>query len=627
MTYGGHTGKVLKVDLSTSAIETIEIPTEVSREYIGGSGLGVKLFFDLLNPNWDIDPLDPRNPLVIMTGPLTGVRMNAVCRIEVLAKSPQTGVLGEANVGGFIGPQIKFAGWDGIVITGASDKPVVLAIDDDRVQIRDGSAYWGMDTYEATDRIIADYRGDSNKGGQVFTIGPAGEKLLPIANMVNNKGHLAGRVGLGAVCGSKNLKALWVRGSGKPKIALPERFDVLKKELKELYDGNITIEGLRAFGTASHMDLGIISGDIPMKNWQISEWDQFDDIAPIAYGDKVLTGNKTCYSCSVACKREVAVADGPFQMEKGPGPEYETMGTFGTMLLNPSMESIAKANEICNRAGIDTITAGASIAWAMECFERGLIDTDTTGGLELTWGNSETIIQLAKQIAAGKGFGALLAKGSAAAAKELGFGEDFLSTVRGLEAPMHDPRSAHGYGLAYAVSNRGACHMNSLEYPIEGGGMYVPEIDDLCDDIEGLTSVGKAQMNIHAQNYGQFFSHCAVFCNLGSMILNLTQALEMVNAVTGFEYTQEEILELGERLWYLKRGLTNLFGSGSEDDKLSKRMMTPIQDGPTEGSAPDMELMLKEFYELRAINEKGWPARDRLIHHKLKYLADALYGS
>ena len=622
----GYAGKILYIDLSSGNIDVKPLDSDFAREYIGGLGLGSRIYLDLIKDKPDFDALSADNPFVLMTGPLTGIRMNAVARWTVAAKSPLTGLWGDSNIGGFFGAELKFAGYDGIVITGEADRPSYIYIDDNKIEIRDAQKYWGKDVYTVNDEMIADNKGESRKSGQVFTIGPAGENLVRFASIINNKGHVAGRTGIGAVWGAKKLKAIFVRGTGKLTVAHPDRLDNLRTELKELYADSITIESLRAFGTASHMDVGIISGDIPIKNWQQTEWELFDEIGPIAYGDKILTGNKTCYACGVACKREAEVKEGPFKFDKGPGPEYETIGTFGTMCLNSSMESIGKANDICNRYGMDTITCGSTIAFAIECFENGLINEKDTGGLKLTWGNSEAIVAMTEKIGKKEEFGAILSEGSAKAAEQIGGNaSDFLTTVKGLEAPMHDPRTAHGYGLAYAVSPRGACHMASLNYLIEGGGMYLPEIPELADEITGMSSEGKAKLNIACQDFGIFFSHCAVFCNLGAMPLNATQAVDMVNHVTGFDYTLEELMRLGRRIWYLKRGLSNLFGGRAEHDRLPKRLLTPMETGPTEGSVPDMDLMLKEFYELRGFKDDGVPKRKVFEELGLPELAELLY--
>jgi len=623
---GGHTGSILYIDLTSGTREVRPLDLAFAREYIGGLGFGTKIFLDLIKDSPGFDPLSADNPFILMTGPLTGIRMNAVARWTVCSKSPLTGLWGECNIGGFFGAELKFAGYDGIVITGKADKPTYIYIDNDTVEIRGAQKYWGTDVYTANDEIISDHKGKSRKSGQVLTIGPAGENLVKFASIINNKGHAAGRTGMGAVWGAKKLKAIFVRGTGNLEVAYPDRLDSLRAELKDLYADTITIEGLRSFGTASHMDVGIISGDIPMKNWQQTDWELFEELGPIAYGDKILTGNRTCYACGVACKREAEVKGGPFKFEKGPGPEYETVATFGTMCLNPSMESIGKANDLCNRYGMDTITCGSTIAFAIECFENGLISEKDTDGLNLTWGNAKAIVEMTERIGKKEGFGAILSEGSAKAAAHIGGNApEFLTTVKGLEAPMHDPRAAHGYALAYAVSPRGACHMASLDYLVEGGGMYLPEIPELADEITGMSSTGKAKLNCACQDFGMFFSNCAVFCNLGAMILNATQAVDMVNHVTGFDYSIQEVMHLGRRIWYLKRGLSNLFGARAEHDRLPKRLLTPLQTGPSRGSVPDMDLMLREFYGLRELNPNGVPTREILEEIGLPELAELLY--
>ncbi len=526
----------------------------------------------------------------------------------------------------FLARDLKFAGYDGIVITGAAEKPTYIHIDDDQVELRDAGRYWGKDIYTVTDEMVADLKAESRRAGEVLCIGPAGERLVRFATITNRKGHTAGRSGLGAVWGAKKLKAIYCRGSGKLSIAHPERLKRLRDELKAVYDESIVIQSLRSYGTASHMDVGVLTGDIPMKNWQQSEWDDFDEIGPLAYEEKILTGAKTCYGCGVACKREAEVRSGPFQFERGPGPEYETVATFGTLCLNSSIESIGKANEICNRYGMDTISCGATIAFAIDCFENGLIDESDTGGLELTWGNSAAIVALTEMIGEGTGFGAILAQGSARAAKEIGGkAADLLTTVKGMEAPMHDPRSVHGHGLAYAVSPRGACHTASLQQVIEGGLLYLPEFDAVIGDYEEMSSSGKAAMNVLSQDYGIFFGNCAGFCQLGALPLSTSQAVEMVNCVTGFDYTLEEVLRLGRKTWYLKRGLSNLFGVRAEHDRLPRRLMTPLPAGPTEGSVPDMDLMLTEFYQLRNLDEAGVPRSKALEELGLADLAELLH--
>ena len=622
---GGYAGQILYVDLTSGSIEKKPLDMDFARKHIGGLGFGARIYLDLIkNQSPDFDPLSELNPFVLMTGPLTGMKMNGVARWTVCSKSPLTGFYGDSNTGGFFGAYLKFAGYDGIVITGKAASPSYLYINDDIVEIRKAEKYWGQDVYTVTDALKDDLK-EGQKTGQVLAIGPAGENGVRFASLINNKGHAAGRTGMGAVWGSKRLKAIYVNGTGKINIAHPEALDALRAELKEVYADSIGIMALHSAGTATHMDVGIIGGDIPIKNWQQTEWDDIDAIGPSMIEEKIFAGHKTCFGCGVACKKSAEVKDGPFQMEKGPGPEYETIATFGTMCLNSSIESIAKANEICNRYGMDTITCGSTIAFAIDCFENGLITEKDTDGLSLTWGNSETIVKLTEKIGKQEGFGTILSMGSEKAAEKIGGNaRDFLTTVKGLEAPMHDPRGAHGYGLAYRVSPRGACHEASLTFEAEGGLIFIPEIPELSSDLpEG--SEDRAQLNVAAQDYGMFFSNCAVFCNLGASPLNATQAIDMVNHVTGFDYTLDEILKIGRQLWYLKRGLTNLFGARAKDDRLPARLMTVLETGPTEGSVPDMDRMLAEFYELRGFNADGVPEKQVLENIGLPELAGLLH--
>jgi aldehyde:ferredoxin oxidoreductase len=623
---GGYAGQLLYIDLTSGLIEKKTLDMDFARKYIGGLGFGARIYLDLIKDNPDVDPLSPENPFVLMTGPLTGLKMDGVARWTVGTRSPQTGFWGDANVGGFFGTYLKFAGYDGLVITGRAARPSYIFINDDIVEIRDAGSYWGLDTYDANDRMTEDLKGQSKRTGQVVCIGPAGENRLCFASIINNKRHVAGRTGMGAVWGAKNLKAIYATGSKTVSPAYPEKLKELKNELKSVYEESIYIAALTASGTPAHIDVGAISGDVPIKNWQMTEWEGFNEIGPVNIEEKIFAGNKTCYGCSVACKKDAEVKEGPYKMAKGPSPEYETVVSFGSMCLNDSLESIARANEICNRYGMDTITCGATIAFAIECFENGLITEADTDGLKLTWGNSDAIVAMTEKIAKKEGFGAVLAEGSAKAAAKIGKNAaDFLTTVKGLEAPMHDPRSAHGYALAYGVSPRGACHEASLNFNVEGGAMFVPEIETLAMVLEDHTSENRAELNVACQDYGMFFSSCAVYCNLGAVPLNATQAVDMVNHVTGFDYTLEEVIDIGRRVWYLKRGLSNLFGARAANDRLPKRLMTRMEDGPTAGSLPDMDKMLSEFYALRGFNPDGVPEKAVLEKIGLPDLAALLH--
>jgi aldehyde:ferredoxin oxidoreductase len=622
---GGYAGKLLYVNLTSGQIQVKPLETAFIRSNIGGLGFGTRIFIDLIKDKPQFDALSPDNPFLLMTGPLTGCGMDATARWAVCSKSPLTGFWGDANVGGYFGARLKFAGYDGIVITGAADHPVYLYINDRQVELRDAYAYWGKDVYTVTDEMSQDLKKHASRAGQVLAIGPAGENLVRFANLMHKKGHAAGRTGMGAVWGAKKLKAIYVTGTGKIQAARPERLKALRAELKEIYEQSIYISSLQSAGTPAHLDVGIIGGDIPIKNWQMTDWEEIDELGPAVIEEKIHAGNRTCFGCGVACKKDAEVKSGPFKMQKGPGPEYETVATFGTLCLNSDIESVAKANELCNRFGMDTISCGSTIAFAIDCYENGLITKKQTDGLELSWGNATAIVAMVDKIGRKEGFGAVLAEGSARAAAQIDKGaHELLTTVKGLEAPMHDPRSAHGFGLAYGVSPRGACHEASLTFEIEGGAMFIPELADLADDLpEG--SKARAKLNVACQDYGMFFSNCAIFCNLGAAPLNATQAVNMLNHVTGFDYSLEEVMGVGRRIWYRKRGLTNLFGARAIDDQLPTRLMTPLAQGPTKDSVPDMQLMLAEFYQMRGLDRSGVPQEAVLKALGLNTLANLLY--
>lgn len=625
MTRGGYAGQLLHVDLTSGRSRTFPLARETARDYLGGGGIAARLYLDLVKSGPLPGALAPGNPLVIMTGPLTGVKVDAVARWTMSSRSPLTGFWGEANVGGHFGAELKSAGYDGMIVTGKAETPVYVVIEDDDVSVRDASHYWGADVYETTDRIVADLRGPTGRRGEVLAIGPAGEKLVRFAAVGTRKRHWAGRTGLGAVWGSKNLKAVHVRGSGTIPIAHPERLQALRAELKALYADDLMIEALRAFGTIASIDLGALTGDVPYQNWRTASWPGVDELSAVAYQEQLLSGNATCYACGVRCKREVEVKEGRYAGVSGPGPEYETLCVFGPLCLNTDLPSIAQANELCNRYGLDTMSCGSTIAFALECFETGLLGADDWPGPPPRWGDADAIVGLVHAIGRREGLGDLLAEGSATAAARLGGGaEALLSTVKGLEAPMHDGRSAHGLALAYAVSPRGACHNASLQYPIEPGGMYVADVPGLALQWEEQSSEGKAALNVATQDYGVFFAGCAVFCNLGARPLSAAQALELLGCVTGAEYTLAEALAVGRRVWYLKRGLSHLFGARSEHDRLPPRLLAALPHGPTADSVPDMGLMLREFYALRGLREDGIPRRAVLEESGLSDLADLL---
>ena len=619
---GGYTGKILEIDLRTGKVEKTSVPEEDQREFLGGSGLAAKIFFDLFDTR--VNPLSPENPLMVMNGPVVGTQFPGTSRFAVCGKSPLTGIWGEGTCGGNFGPELKFAGIDGIIFKGASSIPVYLVIEDDKIEIRDAKDLWGMDNYDLTD-LLKERHGKERKP-KVLSIGPAGENLVRFAAICNDKGDFIGRTGMGALMGSKKLKALVVKGTKKVEISYPEEYTTLRKLLIAKSRDAVVGQSFRSMGTDAGMDLGMVTGDVPIKNWTIGEDLELSaNLGGPSLTEKYLTRNHACSFCPIACKRMVKVDDGPFKTVEGPGPEYETCATFGTLIVNDDLAGVIKANEWCNRYGLDTISSGATIAFAMEAYEKGLMTKKDTDGIDLTWGNIAGGIELLHKIARKEGIGAVLAEGSREAAKRLGKGaEEFSVEVTGLEAPMHDPRGFHGMGLAYMTSIRGACHLMHLSLGVEQGITAYPEAG-FQENYVGQTSEGKAEMVKLCEDLG-IPCNSLVICEFVAWTLSANDLAEMVRVTTGFDFTLKDLLACGERAWLLKRGLGNMMGVRSKDDKLPKRILAPLKEGAAAGSVPDVEKLLREDYKIRGLDEEGKPKKEVLIKAGLGDLAKKLHG-
>lgn len=610
----GYCGKLLHVDLSSGEINYRPLPTELMDKYIGGSGVAAALFYQLLGKSMAcVSALSPDNPLIFMTGPLCGSGLPASGRMVACARSPLTGYWAESNAGGFFGAELKRAGFDGIIISGCAGEPVSLHIKNGTAELQSASLLWGLDSYTVCDKL--------HSFGRVLTIGPAGEKAVAYANIIHDKHHYFGRTGLGAVMGSKQLKAITVKGNSSYVAADEAGLVALRKRLLEKISESYVSQALSAQGTNSTMDISAMMGDVPLKNWQIGEWDGLETINGSAFVDEVQTGQSTCYACPVACKREAEVKEGPFATAKGPGAEYETVAAFGALCLVNDPRAITKINELCNRYGLDTISCGATIAFAIECFEKGLLTENDTGGLKLGWSDPELLVELVGQTGESRGFGKLLAAGSAALAKRIGPAAQALkTTVKGLEAPMHDPRAAHGMALAYATAIRGACHVSSLTMQVEHGATLLPLLE-LDGYWEGQESSGKAGMVKKTQDLGTVFAGSAIFCLLGGIPFNESDLMESLRVTTGKDWDLSNLMRCGERIWCLKRTIANACGLSAEDDQLPLRLMTPLSAGSAAGSVPDMNLMLGEYYHLRGLDENG-----RLLPEKLAELGlDGFY--
>ena len=619
----GYTGKVLRVDLSKGSFAEEPLGTDLCRSLLGGAGMAAAYFLDEVDPM--VDPLSPANTLYIFCGPLTGTMVPGSSRFAAGARSPLTGLWGEGSCGGGFGHELKQAGWDGIVIEGASRDPVYLLISDDRVEIRSADDLWGRDNYELDDLLVERHR-DDRRRPQVLLIGPAGEKLVAFANIANDKGDFVGRTGMGAVMGSKRLKGIVVLGSGKVPVADEQGCKLLRKRLAHKTREAVPAMSLNSMGTDSGMDLGMMTGDVPIKNWSVGEdFDLSMELGGPAMTERYLKKASACRTCTIACKRVVEVDEPPWVVERGPGAEYETCATFGTMLQVKNLAAVLKANEWANRYGVDTISCGCVIALAMDCYEKGILSPEQASGIDLSWGNPEAAIDCLHLVARREGLGELLALGSRAMAEKLGPEAQKLSAeVKGLDLPMHDPRAYHGMGLAYMTSNRGACHLAHLVHPIEQG-MTVYDVKGLEEDYPGPSSEGKALMVKISENMG-IPSNSLCICQFDVWCFAMDDLLEAIRVVTGWDMGLDEYLAVGERTWYLKRGIINLMGARREDDRLPAKVLTPVEEGAAAGSVPDVDMMLEEYYQLRELGPDGIPTREVLERVGLSGLAARLHG-
>lgn len=621
----GVWGKILEINLTAQSIKEVEVPEKYYRDYVGGAGLGARLFFDRMDPKRDA--LDPESPLIVLTGPFTGTRISgAVTRFDVVARSPLTGIWGESSCGGTLGVMLKRCGVDGLLFTGKAAKPTYLHLFDGKAELRDATALWGKDTYEINEVMGAAFKEETGKAPTVFSIGPAGENLVKYAAIMNDAKNAAGRCGMGAVMGSKNLKAVVCWGNQKVKFADDAALDELRKMHMEKLKASLPVESISQFGTDGGMDLGNMTGDVPVRNWAQGVWDEgIEKLNGPTMAETILTKRHACFGCSVGCKRVVKVDEEPWVVPEGAGPEYETVCTFGTMMLIDNLAFVSKANELCNKMGLDTITCGVTITYLMEAQEKGLMKPAECDGIEVKFGDPANVLELVRKISHREGIGGLLAEGSRAMAKKLGpAGENFAADVKGLEAPMHDGRAFHGMALNYAVGVRGACHVNTFGMMIEHGFCFFPEWG-LADEQMAQTGEGKALVHVVGQDLGGLMNSLCI-CHFPAIPLSEEDYLNMLNASTGFGYTLETMMDAGARMWMLRRGIDNLYGITSADDKLPPRLLVSLEDGNAAGSVPDVPAMLEDFYKLRGIDPDGKPSKAALEKLGLGDLAAKLHG-
>ncbi len=611
----GYLGRILTVDLSTGHIADQLLDGNLLRNFVGGASLAARLLYDHLTPA--LDPLGPDNPLLFMTGPLTGSSGPAVGRYIVCAKSPATGLWAESNCGGFVGPEIRFAGYDGILFTGRATSPVYLWLKDGRAELRDASHLWGADTYETQSRIKQE---TADPLTRVACIGVAGERLIPFALILGDHGRVAGRTGMGAVMGAKNLKAVAVRGSASLPVAHPD-FKMLRSRANvELRNDTVT-KVMRETGSSGAAEYFNVLGEMPVRYYSRSGFDNISQVSGAGMAETILSGVSTCHACVIACGRKVVIPQGPYQRAESKGPEYETIVGFGPNLEIDDLAVITHLGQLCDSYGLDTISMSNIVGLAFMMYNQGILTAAHACGLELNWGDARAAESLIRQTVQRERLGEWLAKGSRELARHFGV-EDMAVQVNGLEVAYHDPRGATGMGLVYATSPRGACHNQSDYFLVEIGGS-ISEIG--IEMIDRASSEGKAQ-SVARHQWWRTLNNSLVMCVFANV--PFSTAHHLVNAATGFDYSPEEFLQCGERGWALKRAINNRLGLTAADDKLPKAFLTPYAEGGAAGVVPDMAIMLAEYYEVQGWDPAtGRPTRPTLERLGLPGLAADLWGA
>jgi len=604
----GNTGKILNVNLIAGEIRVATLPEEYYRAYIGGSGLAAKVFWELGDLN--ADPLSPEAMLIFMNGPFAGLKLSGASRNSVAGRSPLTGCWGDSSCGGYFAPELRYAGYDGIVITGKANAPSMLVIEDDEVRVVSAAEYWGKGIEEVTRRIKQRY----GKSYRTLAIGPAGENLVKYALILNEGHHAFGRAGFGAVMGSKNLKAIVVKAKNRDmSIAEPKKYEALRKELNSKIKDALASQVMHENGTAANLEGGVYTGDVPIRNFTSNFWAEMGEaLTGGTLTERFLTKQGACAFCAIACKRVVKVEEGPFAVSEGPGPEYETIVALGSLVGSMDLAAACKAGRLCNDLGLDTISAGGTIAWAMEAFDRGDISLEDTGGVEMRWGDMETVINtVLPSIARKEGkLGALLADGSVAAAKRIGKRSiEYTAHSKGLEAPMHDPRGGgHGLALTYAVSPRGACHVATPMLFMEMGACYYPEIG-FEYELEPMTDKNKPEAAVTAVELGSI-ENSACLCQFADREISIPEWVDLFNVVAGYGWDMNEMMRSGRRVFYIKRLMNHVYGLKAADDNLTSRMMEPARDGEPKGIEINFTGMKEKFYSLIDIDpERGIPTR------------------
>ncbi|WP_303864903.1 aldehyde ferredoxin oxidoreductase family protein [Alkalibaculum bacchi] len=589
-----YNGKLARINLSTGMIQTEELDFELAKKFVGGRGLATKIIYD--EGIATVDPLSEQNKIVYMTGPMTGTSSPTSGRYMVVTKSPLNNMIASSNSGGIWGAKLKYAGWDGLIVEGKSEKPVYINIEDDKIEILPADEYMGMLSEEVDDKLK-----EIHTQCSVLNIGPAGENLSLLAAIMNDKHRAAARSGVGAVMGSKNLKAITV--SATKKVIEPFNADKLKEAtkgcMKLIKENGVTSGGLPTYGSAVLVNIVNNTGSLPVKNWgEGSYYDKADDISGETLKENHLVKQGFCHRCPIGCGRIIDL--------KGKitgGPEYEPLWAYGSNCDINDLEAINEANYLCNEYGLDAISTPCTIAAAMELYDKGYIKEEECDGVPLAWGSSEAIVEWTRRMGEGKNpLAKLMADGSMRLCEHYGHPEVSM-TVKKLEMPAYDARGIQGIGITYATSNRGGCHVR--------GYTISPEVLGLPSPADRTTIEGKAQLSMIFQDLTAVIDSMGL-CLFSSFALGADHYAALLNAGTGTDYNAEELLVVGERIYNIERMFNKAAGMKPEDDGLPKRLTEePISDGPSKGMISQIKITLPEYYEARGW-ENAFPTEETL---------------
>ena len=610
--YGGYIGQLLRVNLHNKGITKEPLKEDLARDFVGGVGLSARILYEELPPR--IDPLGPENKLVMMTGPVNGTMIPAASRSSLCAKSPYTGSFFHSIFGGFLGPELKFAGYDGLIIEGQSNSPAYLWIDDDKVELRDAGHLWGKDPFE-TQEILRKEIGDEEI--HIATIGLAGEEKAPYA-MILCDIRAAGRGGIGAVMGSKKLKAIAIRGTGGVTVPNILRIHNTAIKLNELIATTPAVQGLSEYGTPRNVAAMNEAGILPTRNWQTETFKGMKNITAEAMKEKVVKGDRACFACSINCTKYSVVPEGPYQSIIN-GPDYETIYGFGSACAVDNIEVLCKADELCDYYGIDLISTALCIAWAMECYEKGIFTRKDTDGIDLKFGNADGMLQMIEKIGKREGLGALLAKGTRAAAQIVGRDTyRFAIQNKGLEFPGHTCRPFPAAAVGYATGPRGGSH-HDIRPTAEKSGL-----------VDRKTLEGKGALAAEI-NHWLILTDSMLLCHLAEPIwgpLKISDSvIEALNSVTGWELDYEGARKIAERQRNMIRCFAAREGFTREDDQLPVRFMEePVPEGPMQGSyipKETLERLKDDYYSYRGWDLKtGNPTKNKLVELGLDFAAE-----